>query len=163
MTIEVPPRDTRGARSPGAVFQFLFGPVMRMQISRYRRSRGPEQPRTFGFPALLPTTVGARTGLRRTVILGGFPDGEDAWLVVASNGGAATHRAWFLNMARHPEQVSVQVGSRTVSVVGESLRGEARAGALRKVAAIAPRYTGYQTKTDRELPVIRLTAAHDPG
>jgi deazaflavin-dependent oxidoreductase (nitroreductase family) len=88
------------------VFQFLFGPVMRMQISPYRRSRGPEQPRTFGFPALLLTTVGARTGLRRTVILGGFPDGEDAWLVVASNGGAATHPAWFLNMARHPEQVA---------------------------------------------------------
>ena len=84
----------------------LFAPVMRMQISRYRRSRGPEQPRTFGFPALLLTTVGARTGLRRTVILGCLPDGEDAWLVVASNGGAATHPAWFLNMARDPEQVA---------------------------------------------------------
>src|ERR1019366_507970 len=80
MTIKVPPRGTRGARSPGAVFQFLFDPVTRMQISRYRRSRGPEQPRTFGFPALLPTTVGARTGLRRTVILGGFPDGPAARL-----------------------------------------------------------------------------------
>ncbi|HBV95159.1 MAG TPA: nitroreductase family deazaflavin-dependent oxidoreductase [Chloroflexi bacterium] len=137
--------------------------MARIQISRYRRATGPEQQRTFGFPALLLTTVGARTGTRRTVVVGGFPDGDDAWLVVASNAGAASHPAWFHNLARHPDQVWVQVGNRTLRVAGESLLDARREEALRSIYASAPRYASYQRKTDREIPVVRLTRAGDPS
>jgi len=163
MTVEVPPRGTRGARSPAAVLRFIFAPMARIQISRYRRATGPEQQRTFGFPALLLTTVGARTGTRRTVVVVGFPDGDDAWLVVASNAGAASHPAWFHNLARHPDQVWVQVGNRTLRVAGESLLDARREEALRSIYASAPRYASYQRKTDREIPVVRLTRAGDPS
>lgn len=161
MSIQVPPRGTRGGKGPGPILSRLFAPIMNMQISRYRRTRGPEQPRVMGFPALLLTTVGARTGTRRTVIVGGFPDGDDAWLVVASNGGAATHPAWFLNIARHPDQIWIQVGERNFRVAGETLRGADREEALRRISTIASRYAGYQRKTDREIPIVRLTSA--PG
>jgi len=44
-------------------------------------------------------------------------------------------------------------------VKAESPKGAKREEALARVAAIAPRYGGYQEKTDREIPVIRLTPA----
>jgi len=61
-------------------------------------------------------------------------------------------------MAKNPDQIWVEVGRRQLHVRGESLRGDARAEALRRIAAIAPRYAEYQKKTDREIPLVRLTA-----
>ncbi|HVB54578.1 MAG TPA: nitroreductase/quinone reductase family protein [Candidatus Acidoferrales bacterium] len=157
MGIEIPPRGSRGAALP-PLFNRLFAPLVKVQMARYRRRKGPEQPQMMGFPALLLTTVGAQSGRRRTAPLGGFPDGADAWLVVGSAGGGARHPAWFINMAKNPDQIWVEVGRRQLHVRGESLRGDARAEALRRIAAIAPRYAEYQKKTDREIPLVRLTA-----
>ena len=159
-SIEIPPRGTRGARVlwGGAVMK-LAKPIMDMQISRYRRTSGPKAPVMMGFPIILLTTVRARTAQERTHVLGGFPDGEDAWLVVASKSGAATHPAWFINLAKSPDKIWIEVGNRKLRVVAESLKGQARLDALARVAAVAPRYGEYQKKTDREIPVIRLTPA----
>ncbi len=138
----------------------LVLPIMRLQASSYRRrSRSQEQPRMMDFPGVLLTTVGARSGKTRTSPLGGFPDGPDAWLVVASAGGGAQHPGWFFNLARNPDQVWLEVGKRRLRVRGELLRGERREQALARIAAISPRYAGYQSKTDREIPIVRLTPA----
>lgn len=137
----------------------VFAPLMKMQVDRLKRAAGPAQPRMMGFPVLLLTTVGAKTGVERTHIVGGFPEGENAWVVVASNGGAADHPQWFVNMAKNPDQISIQVGERKLQVTASCLIGPERIEALNRVAAIAPRYGDYPKKTDREIPVIRLTAA----
>jgi deazaflavin-dependent oxidoreductase (nitroreductase family) len=157
--IQIPPRGTRGTRQPGGALMKVFQPVVKLQISRYRRSKGPVAPIMMGFPTILLTTVGARSGVERTHVLGGFPDGHDAWLIVASKGGAATHPAWFINLAKSPDQIWIEVGNRKLKVVAESLTGKDREAALARVAAVAPRYGEYQKKTDREIPVIRLTPA----
>ncbi len=158
MGIEIPPSGTRGSGTP-AFLNRLFTPFMKLQIAQYRRSRAEGQPRMMGFPAVVLTTVGARSGMQRTVPLGGFPDGPDAWLVVASAGGGRRHPAWFLNMAKNPEQIWVEVGQRRVRVRATSLLGADREAALARIAKIAPRYAGYQKKTDREIPIVRLTPA----
>lgn len=156
--IEVPHRGTRGTKTPGGGWLWkLFKPLLDLQIRRYRRSAGPEQPRMMGFPVLLLTTVGAKTGRERTHVLGGFPDGNDTWLVVASKGGAATNPAWLINMARNPDQIWIEVGNRRFQADAESLQGRQREEALARVAAVAPRYGEYQRKTDRQIPVIRVT------
>jgi len=77
--------------------------------------------------------------------------------VVASLTGAARHPAWFLNMAKHPDDIWLEVGSERFKVRGESLEGRERAEALARIARISPRYGGYQQKTDREIPIVRLT------
>jgi len=46
-----------------------------------------------------------------------------------------------------------------LKVKADSLKGKAREEALSRIAAIAPRYGEYQKKTDREIPIIRLTPA----
>jgi len=143
---------------PGGRFlQKLAQPFFNRQIARYRKAPGPEPARFMGFPVLLLTTVGARSGIEHTHVLGGFPDGKDAWLVIASKGGAATHPGWFFNIAKNPDQVWAHVGNRRFKVSVESLQGKEREDAYARVVAVAKNYAGYLTKTDREIPVLRLT------
>jgi deazaflavin-dependent oxidoreductase (nitroreductase family) len=158
--IRIPPEGTRGSSMPGgAIMAKLFKPLMNMQVARYRRSTSSTPPVMMGFPTVLLTTTGSKSGLERTSVLGGFPDGEGAWLLVASKSGAPTHPAWFINLAKNPDKVWVEVGPLKFKAQVESLQGPARLAALDRVAAIAPRYGGYQGKTDREIPVIRVTPA----
>jgi deazaflavin-dependent oxidoreductase (nitroreductase family) len=159
--IRIPPSGTRGQKMPPGVglLMKVAKPLIDRQVSRIKRTTGPEPPWMMGFPVVLLTTVGAKTGVERTHVLGGFADGDDAWLVVASKGGAPTHPAWFINLAKNPDKIWLQVGDRRLAVKAESLKGSEREEALARVAAIAPRYGEYQVKTDREIPVLRLTPA----
>ena len=111
----------------------------------------------MGFPVVLLTTRGARTGRTRTTVIGGIPDRDDSWLVVAALAGAARHPAWFLNMAKHPDEIWLEVGRERFKVRAESLEGLERDEALARIVAIAPRIGSYQQKTDRTIPVLRLT------
>ena len=97
-------------------------------------------------------------GRARTTPVGGFPDGEDSWLVAATLGGAARHPSWFLNMAKHPDDIWLEVGTERFKVRGESLEGQERAQSLARLAKIAPRYGKYQ-REDRSRDSYR---AADP-
>ena len=46
-------------------------------------------------------------------------------------------------------------------VMVEQLDGERRADAWRQIVAAQARYAGYQQKTDRVLPVIRLSLVEE--
>jgi len=132
-------------------------PLMNMQISNYRKKAGPTPPVMMNMPIVLLTTIGAKTGQERTHVLGGFAEGDDAWVIIASKGGAATHPAWFINLAKQPDKVWLEVGNRKLRVNPELLHGAEREAAYAKVAAIAPQYGKYPKSTDREIPVIRVT------
>lgn len=111
----------------------------------------------MGRPLLLLETIGAKSGQKHTVMLGWFPDiDDDGWLVVASYAGAARHPSWFLNMARDPEHVWIEIDKHRYLVRPESLKGDERATAWQRIASLSPGYGRYQTKTDREIPIIRL-------
>jgi deazaflavin-dependent oxidoreductase (nitroreductase family) len=125
--------------------------------------------RVQGLPLVELETVGAKSGAKRHTILGCFPDAFaeparnapesiDSWLVVASNAGSARHPAWFLNMARHPGQVWIASGRRRIKVTPESLEGAERERAWQQITRLAPGYAGYQEKTDRVIPIVRLRA-----
>ena len=157
--IHVPPQGTRGARITGGLMLWLARPFFRRQVARYRRATSAEQEKFQGFPVLLLTTVGAKSGKERTHALGGFPDGDDAWLIVASKGGTPKHPAWFHNLAANPDKVWVQVGNRKFKARVQSLLGAEREQAYDRVARVAPVYAGYPKKTDREIPVLRVTPA----
>jgi len=116
--------------------------------------------RVQGRPLLLLTTVGAKSGKRRQSTLGFFPDEparDDAWLIVASKGGSATHPGWYVNLARRPDDVSIEIDGKNIAVAPESLDGPERQRAWERVAALAPGYAHYAVTTDREIPIVRLT------
>ncbi len=116
--------------------------------------------RLGGSRILYLTTVGAKSGRRHTVPLIWFPDGDNSCLVVASFGGAVKHPAWYVNMAKNPDKVWIKIGKRELKVQPESLKGAEREEAWRRVVASAPMYAGYQSKTDREIPVVRVKEIH---
>jgi deazaflavin-dependent oxidoreductase (nitroreductase family) len=111
-----------------------------------------------GRPLLYLSTVGAKSGQRRTAVVMPFPEGDDAWLIVASKGGAASHPSWFYNLAAYPDQVEVEVEGRKTAVTPQTLTGEERATAWQRITSERPSFASYETKTDRQIPVIRLTA-----
>jgi deazaflavin-dependent oxidoreductase (nitroreductase family) len=105
------------------------------------------------------TTIGAKSGQTRENPVAWTADGDDAWLVVASSAGSRHNPAWYHNIAAHPDQVWAEFPDRRLRVVPEQLHGERRAEAWQRLTQSVPRYLGYMEKTDRELPVIRLTSA----
>jgi deazaflavin-dependent oxidoreductase (nitroreductase family) len=157
MAFEKTARGTYGTSMPSFTV-----PVMKFMnnqmIKRARRS-GASGGKTMGMDALVLTTVGAKTGQKRQTLLGSFPDGDGAWLVVASAGGALANPAWYHNLAAHPDEAQVEVGGRTVNVTAAQLLGPERDAAWQRITAAQPRYLGYEKKTDRVIPVIRLRAS----
>lgn len=153
MSFEKTPAGTRGKSMPGASSPIAKW-VNNMMIRRARRSTSG---RSMGMNTLVLTTTGAKSGQRRETLLGWFPDGEDAWLIAASFGGSAKNPAWYHNIAAHPDQVEIEVGGRKVKVTPVQLSGAERDAAWQRITKAQPRYAGYETKTDREIPVIRLT------
>jgi deazaflavin-dependent oxidoreductase (nitroreductase family) len=154
VSFEKTPGGTRGGR--GAPSNVLTRTLMRGMTSWHRRSGDKFQ----GMDLLYLTTVGAKTGQKRQSTVARFADGDDAWLVVASAGGAAHHPAWYHNIAAHPDQVWAEVGGQQMRVIPTQLDGEARAQAWQRITTSQPRYAGYEKKTDRNIPVIRLTRAN---
>ncbi|MFJ8027745.1 nitroreductase/quinone reductase family protein [Streptomyces sp. NPDC096311] len=140
---------THGARQPGRGTRWLNKWTMR----RIRRNNGGK---LMGMNALVLTTIGRKSGEPRETPVGWFPGKDGSWIVVASAAGAAKNPAWYHNLAAHPGQVQVQIGSRKVDVVAEQLHGEEREEAWRQITSAVPRFAQYQVKTDRELPIIRL-------
>ncbi len=153
MSFQKTPSGTRGARGAGS--NPVTRTIMRAMTSWHRRSGDKFQ----GMDLLYLTTVGAKTGQKRQSTVARFPDGEDAWLVVASASGSAHHPAWYHNIAAHPDQVWIEFGGRHMRVNATQLDGDARAHAWQRITQIQPRYAGYEQKTDRAIPVIRLSRA----
>ena len=140
----------------------LIEPMAKRQIASYRKTGGNSRMiRMMKMPVVLLTTKGARSGQERTVTINGFEDGDDAWLIVASKGGSATHPAWFRNMVQHPDEIWLEVGSRKMKVRGDSLTGREREEALARIVKDLKQYAGYEKKTDRQIPIVRLTRISD--
>ena len=137
MAFEKTPSGTRGQRMPG-----VGSPVakwLNKQLIRRNRRKGSGG----GVPGqntLVLTTTGAKTGQPRETLLGSFPDGDDAWLIVASFGGNAKNPAWYHNLAAHPDQVQIEIGGRKVKVTAAQLSGADRAAAWQRITADNNRY-----------------------
>jgi deazaflavin-dependent oxidoreductase (nitroreductase family) len=81
---------------------------------------------------------------------------------VASLAGSAHNPSWYHNIAAHPEQVWIEIAGRQLRVTAEQLKEQRREEAWQRIISSQPRYAGYQRKTDRVLPIIRLSPAPDP-
>jgi deazaflavin-dependent oxidoreductase (nitroreductase family) len=113
--------------------------------------------RLRGAKILKLTSTGAKTGKERTLPLRWFPDGDQAWLIVGSAGGAAKHPAWYFNLARNPDKAWIEVDGHKIQVQPESLKDAAYDTAWKRIVAEAPGFAAYRESTDRRLPIIRLT------
>jgi deazaflavin-dependent oxidoreductase (nitroreductase family) len=110
-------------------------------------------------PVLELTTVGRKSGEPRSVMLTSPWQEDDTTVIVASRGGDDQHPAWFLNLRDHPEvQVSLK-GAPSQPMVATVADEADRARLWPQITAKHKNYAGYQTKTDREIPLVLLTPA----
>lgn len=98
------------------------------------------------------TTVGRKTGQPRTVELIYFRDG-DAYALTASNRGKASNPGWFYNLQANPE-VTIEmhgVRSRAIAEIADPAKRQAL---WARLTQIAPMYKGYETRTQRVIPMV---------
>jgi deazaflavin-dependent oxidoreductase (nitroreductase family) len=135
----------------------MAGPLMRQlnkwAVARVRRSGGT----FFGMDVLVVNTVGTKSGAARSTPVGWFRGDDGTWLIVASANGGPRNPAWFHNIVGNPDQVTIDVDHRRIPVIPEQLHGAERARAWEIVTTKSPQFARYETKTEREIPVIRLT------
>lgn len=124
-------------------------------VQQYRETDGEVGYLWNGAPSLLLTTTGRRSGEPRTTPLIFGRDGDD-YLVVASVGGMPKHPAWYLNLRDDPN-AHIQVKGEHLDVVARTATPEEKPRLWAIVNEVWPNYDVYQTRTDREIPVVVLT------
>ena len=110
-----------------------------------------------GTTILILFTTGRKSGEQRSHALI-FREHGDAYLVVASKGGADAPPAWFVNLQADPN-VEVQVKGDRFRATARVATPEEKPGMWAKMTEVWPDYDQYQTKTDREIPVVVLERA----
>ena len=123
-------------------------------VDRYRATDGEEGHEWQGTVALLLTTKGRKSGEERTTPLI-YQEHDGNYLIVASKGGTPEHPAWYLNLQAEPE-VEVQVKGDRFTARARDATPDEKPEMWRKMAATWPAYDDYQSKTDREIPVVVL-------
>lgn len=115
--------------------------------------------RTGGMPVLELTTTGRKSGQLRTVMLTSPVQESNAIVIVASRGGGDHHPAWFLNLRDHPDVEVAFAGKPKESMQARVATSEERAALWPRVTATYKGYAGYQTRTEREIPLVLLEPA----
>jgi len=108
---------------------------------------------------VLLTTVGAKTGQRRTTPMMFHRDG-DRLLVIASNAGAPEDPVWFGNLVRQP-QVSVEVGDENFAALATVLTGAEREQTWAMLTEAYPFFADHERQAGRTIPVVALSRLPD--
>jgi len=111
-----------------------------------------------GMPALILTTTGRKSGQERQTMLTA-PIVEDGNVVlVASYGGDDRHPAWFVNLRATPA-VKVTMDGTVRDMTARIADADEKAELWGRITSAYKGYAGYQTKTDRDIPVVILEPA----
>ena len=106
-------------------------------------------------PVVELTTTGRKSGEKRTVLLTApIVDGDDV-VIVASKGGRDTHPLWYLNLQAEPN-VDIKMAGKARAMRARTADAEERKVLWPQITSTYKGYAGYQTKTDREIPVVIL-------
>ena len=129
----------------------LFGEE---HIRRYLETDGAVGHEWNGVPTLVLTTTGRKSGQPRQSAMIYGQDG-DAYVVIASQGGAPAHPNWYRNLEADPD-VEVQVGADRFRARARAAEGDERARLWALMTSIWPNFDVYRTRTDRRIPVVIL-------
>ncbi len=132
----------------------LLGPS---HIKAYRETGGEVGYLWNGVPSLLLTVTGRKSGEPRTSALIFAQDGDD-YLVVASMGGAPMHPQWFLNIQTNAD-AEIQVKDQIFPVVARAATADEKPRLWDIVTNVWPNYDVYQSRTERDIPVVILSPA----
>jgi deazaflavin-dependent oxidoreductase (nitroreductase family) len=135
----------------------LFG---KEHVDRYVETDGDEGYEWRGTTILLLSTTGRTSGRSyvHPLIYRAYPNtatGSEDYLIVASKGGSSVAPDWFLNLQAQPE-VGVQIKGETFTAHARVATAQEKPAMWAHMLAVWPDYAEYQTKTDREIPIVVL-------
>ena len=105
-------------------------------------------------PTLLLVTRGRKSGEERMLPLI-YRQVGDAFVIIASKGGAPAHPSWYLNLKANPD-CEIRVGKDIYQATAREAEGDERKVLWNKLVEIYAPYVDYQNRTDRSIPVIVL-------
>ncbi len=129
----------------------LFGAE---HVRRYVETDGAVGYDWNGTTILVLTTTGRRSGEPRSTPLIFTLYGQ-AYVVIASKGGADQPPGWFLNLEADPH-VEVQVKGDRFGATARVASPAETPALWAQMTAVWPAYDEYQAKTERKIPVVVL-------
>ena len=114
--------------------------------------RGLRSPSGATYRLLRLDTVGARTGKRRTAILGYWEDGPNLY-TLAMNGWGDPEPNWWLNLQARPEAV-VEVEGVRRHVIGRAATGDERERLWAQMRRREPNLDGWAAMRSRKTAVV---------
>lgn len=134
----------------------LFKAVNQLHIFLYETSGGKVWGSMLGFPVLIITSTGRKSGQTRKTPVVYIKDGED-FIIAASSNGQPKHPSWYYNIAANPN-IKINVDGNETNVEAELLAGEERTRVYQMLKDAGDNFAKYEEKTQgiREIPVFRL-------
>jgi deazaflavin-dependent oxidoreductase (nitroreductase family) len=126
------------------------------QVRLYEATGGKEGGTLEGAPCVILTTKGRKSGkLRKSPLMRIEHDG--VYAVVASMGGAPQHPVWYVNLGANPD-VTLQDGDQVLDLRARTASPDQKRHWWPRLTAVWPPYSEYQSKTERDIPVVLLEA-----
>lgn len=125
-------------------------------IDEFRANAGKLSGDLAELPVVLVTMTGARSGREICKPLLHTRDADDV-VIIASNGGAARHPAWYHNLVANPA-VLVEVGADRWRATAVLTEGDDRQRLFEQLAS-TPEMAHYAERVkavSREIPIFRL-------
>jgi deazaflavin-dependent oxidoreductase (nitroreductase family) len=130
----------------------LFGDE---HVRQYEATNGRIGHDWNGTQVLILHTTGRKSGqLRKTPLIYGR-NGDD-FMIVASNGGAPDHPAWYKNLSEKPE-LEIQVKADKLPVTARTATPQEKLKLWSIMTAEWPDYDKYQRSTPRDIPLVILS------
>ena len=123
-------------------------------VRLYRETDGETGYLWNGVTALLLTTKGRKSGEDRTIAII-FTQVGDKYVLIASKGGAPVHPIWYLNLLDEP-RVKLQIKGEIFNATARTAEGDERDFLLAEAVKQWPNYNVYQSRTERQIPVVLL-------
>lgn len=112
----------------------------------------------FGMPVVILTTTGRKSGKKRSTMLTTPIHDDERVVLVASYGGDDRHPAWFLNLRDNPD-VELEMKGVKRAMHARVASADEKAALWPDVVKSHKGYGEYQTKTEREIPLVILEQA----
>ena len=125
-------------------------------IEEFRANGGTVQTMGFGRGLVLVHNLGAKSGVERINPVANIKEPDGSRLIAASAAGADKNPDWYHNLLAHPD-VTIETPEGEEQVHVTDLQGAERDAAWDRFKAMSDGFRSYEEKTDRVIPVLRLT------